>query len=132
MAGEVLKTTALLTSNTFSSRFESGHIAFMGGDAPKPTELVVAALAGCSGLTFRGMLDKMQVACAKIEVEVEGERREERPTSFCRFKVRYHVWGKDLDASKLEKAMELTEAYCPVLQTLIKAGPVESSVVIEK
>lgn len=131
MAGEVMKATSLITANTFSAKFESGHVAFMGGEAPRPTELVTAGLAGCAGLTFKGVLDKMGVAYDRIVVDIEAQRAAERPTVFTGFKVVFHVWGKDLKPERVQRALEMAEKYCPVLQTLVKACPVESSFVIE-
>lgn len=132
MAGKTIRATSKIMHDTFSARFDSGHVAFMGGDAPFPTELVVAGLAGCSGLTLESMLQKMGIAHNGIEVEVTAVRQAEAPTVFTSFKIVYRVRAEASDGDKIHKAVALADKYCPVYQTLIKAAPIESSVIVEQ
>lgn len=52
------------------------------GKAATPTELLLAALAGCIGIDVTMILKPHLETINNIEITVDGERREEMPTAF--------------------------------------------------
>ncbi len=107
----------------FEARTGSGHTVLMdarrevGGEdrGPRPTELLLAALGGCTGIDVVSILQKMRVDFDRVEVAVEADEREEHPRYFERFRMVYRVFGKDVPADKVKRAVELSETrYCSV------------------
>ncbi len=101
----------------------SGHRFFIdasedvGGEnkGPRPKQLMLAALAGCTGMDVISILRKMRVEPEYFNVRVEGDVTEEHPKKYERMKVIYEFKGKDLPMDKLEKAVQLSEEkYCGV------------------
>ncbi len=88
-----------------------------GGDdlGPRPKKLMLAALAGCTGIDVISILKKMKVIPEAFHVIVEGDLSEEHPKKYEKMKVIYLFKGKDLAPDKLEKAIRLSEEkYCSV------------------
>ncbi|MEZ4651628.1 MAG: OsmC family protein [Candidatus Eisenbacteria bacterium] len=93
-----------------------GPAEFGGSDAGiRPKELLLLGLAGCTGSDVASMLTKMRVPYTKFEVDIEAEMSDEHPKVYTKMVVVYRFWGEDLDTSKLERAIELSETrYCGV------------------
>lgn len=82
---------------------------------PKPKELMLASLAGCTGMDVISMLRKMRVNVEKFEIAVEAALTEEHPKHYTGMHVIYSFTGKELDPEKLKKAVELSQdRYCGV------------------
>lgn len=97
----------------------------MGGQelGPRPKPLLLAALAGCSGIDVVSVLKKQHVEYESLSIEVEGELFEELPNIYKEINVRYSFTGQDLPKAKIERAIDLSlEKYCGVAATLRLAG----------
>jgi putative redox protein len=82
---------------------------------PQPKPLMLVALAGCTGMDVISILNKMRVEIKKFSVRVEGDLTEEHPKHFTKMKIIYEFAGKNLQISKLEKAVNLSQdRYCGV------------------
>lgn len=80
-----------------------------------PMELLLSSLAGCTGIDVVDILRKMREEISKVEVLVEGRRREEHPRIWESVDVGYHIHGKNVDAEKAQRAVTLSvEKYCSV------------------
>ncbi|MGQ9679023.1 MAG: OsmC family protein [bacterium] len=111
----------------------SGHAVVMdtspehGGtsSAPTPMEMLITALAGCTGMDVVSLLKKMRVDFTRLEIKVRGERREEHPRIFTRIELEYTVYGNDIDESAVKRAIDLSqEKYCSVTGMLRPACPI--------
>jgi putative redox protein len=105
----------------------------MGGEnsGHRPKPLMLAALAGCTGLDVISILKKMRVEPDDFNINVEGELTDEHPKQYKSMHVTYEFWGKDLPKDKIEKAVKLSdEQYCGVSALYKKAIPITSSIVI--
>jgi putative redox protein len=105
----------------------------MGGEdsGHRPKPLMLAALAGCTGLDVVSILKKMRVEPDDFNVKVEGELTDEHPKQYKSMHVTYEFWGDNLPKDKIEKAVKLSdEQYCGVSALYKKAIPVTSSIVI--
>lgn len=102
----------------------------MGDDSgPSPKHLVLAGLAGCSGMDVVSLLRKMRVEFTAFDIQIKTELTEEHPHVFSEIHMVYHVAGKELDKAKVEKAVNLSqERYCGVAAMLKKNGPLEYSI----
>lgn len=120
----------------FTGIGDTGHYVVMdtesqyGGTdgASKPKELFLMGLAGCTGMDVASILKKMQVHIDGFEVEVEGKMADTHPKVFTKISLEYRFYGKDIDRSKVERAIELSDTkYCAVSAMIRKAAEIESS-----
>lgn len=101
----------------------------VGGDdkGPRPKPLMLASLAGCTGMDVISILKKMQQPYTYFNIDVEAELTEEHPKQYSAMKIIYEFKKSDnLDAKKVEKAVNLSQdRYCGVSALLKKAIDVD-------
>jgi putative redox protein len=88
-----------------------------GGEdrGPRPKELMLAALAGCTGIDVVSILNKMRVNYDSFDIEIEADVTEEHPKHYHKMHIIYLFSGNELDPEKLKKAVDLSqERYCGV------------------
>ena len=111
---------------TFLSKCPSGFDVKMdatknyGGDGHglTPMELILVGVAGCIGIDVTMLLGKNLENISKIDIQTEGLRREEMPSSFVKIKCTFIVEG-DINAQRFWKAIRLGhEKYCAVSDSL--------------
>ena len=119
----------------FVGEADSGHAVVMdgapgfGGDdtAARPSELLLLALAGCTGMDVISILRKKRQHVSGLEITVTGEQREEHPRAFERITVKYSIRGRGVDPEAVRRSIELSERkYCTVGVTLRGGTPVTS------
>lgn len=119
----------------------SGHHVVMdalpqvGGndEGARPKELMLASLAGCTGMDVVSILKKMRVEPAYFNIRVEAEMTEEHPKHYTAMHIIYEFKGENLDIEKLQKAIDLSqERYCGVSFAYRKAMEITSEIVILK
>ena len=100
-----------------------GHNSGLG-----PKAMMLASLAGCSGLDVVSILDKMKVKISDFRMETSGELTEEHPKYYHSVSIDYHFFGKDLDEKKINKAVDLSvEKYCGVMEMFRRFAKVETN-----
>ncbi|PIF02385.1 MAG: osmotically inducible protein C [Draconibacterium sp.] len=107
----------------------------VGGEdrGPRPKSLMLAALAGCTGMDVVSILKKMRVEFEDFQVIVEGGLTEEHPKQFEEMHVIYALKGKNLPLEKIQKAVNLSEErYCGVSATYKKAFKITSEIRINE
>ncbi|HLT32938.1 MAG TPA: OsmC family protein [Aquaticitalea sp.] len=94
-----------------------------------PKGMMLAALAGCSGLDVIMILDKMKVTLADFRIDTYGELTEEHPKYYHTVLVEYHFYGEDLPKDKIKKAVVLSiEKYCGVMEMFRRFATVNTSI----
>jgi putative redox protein len=110
----------------FSGSTPSGHELKMdasedvGGQnsGARPTELLLHAVAGCTGIDIISILQKMRLNPISFHMEVEGTRAEEHPKRFTYIHIHYALEG-ELPEEKVIRAIELSkDKYCSVSHSL--------------
>ena len=93
-----------------------GSSEFGGHDrGPRPKNLLLTALAGCTGMAVVSILKKMKIVDYSLEITAYGEYTEEHPRVFRELHVHFAFTGQDLQREKLQRAVELSqEKYCGV------------------
>ncbi len=108
---------------TFIGKSQSNHWVsmdgpeqFQGSEAgTRPKELILIALAGCSGSDVTSILSKMRERVNRFEIDVDSEVSTEHPKVFTEIHLKYKFWGVDLKKNNIEKAINLSqEKYCSV------------------
>ena len=102
----------------FVARTGSGHDIVMdnaNGDAgARPTELVLAAIAGCTAMDIVEIMRKKRQEIDSYEVTVSGTQREVAPNVFTDITVLHTVEG-DVETEAVRRSIELSATkYCTV------------------
>jgi putative redox protein len=100
------------------------------GPSPKP--LLLASIAGCTGIDVVAILKKMRVPIEGMRIDVSATLTETDPKIYEKIKVIYYFKGNNLPMDKLEHAVQLSEEkYCGVSAMLKKASLIEYEIVLE-
>jgi len=96
--------------------------------AASPTELLLIALGGCTGVDVISILKKKRQSVTDYRIEVTGERRDKHPRAYTKMLVRHIVRGHKVSAAAVAQAVELSESkYCSVAATLRPTVEIVSS-----
>ncbi|MCL4371197.1 MAG: OsmC family protein [Chloroflexi bacterium] len=101
-----------------------------GGTGPgaRPMELLLAGLAGCTGMDIVSILEKSRQELTGFEVVVSAERRKEYPMIFTDIHVEYVLRGHNLSEDAVKRAIELSETkYCSAEAMMDKVAKITSS-----
>ena len=118
-----------LDNMSFVGESESGHAVVMDGPPDsggrnmgvRPMEMVLLGMGGCTAFDVVLILQRQRQAITDCHVELTSERADEVPKVFTKIHVHYVVTGKNLDAKKVSRAIDMTaEKYCSVSIMLAK------------
>ncbi len=122
-----------LDNMCFVGESASGHAVVMDGPPEfggqnlgiRPMEMLILGLGGCSSFDVMLILKKSRQKVEHCEVELDYDRAEHNPKVFTRIHMHFIVTGKDLDAKKVEKAINLSaEKYCSASVMLGKTADI--------
>jgi len=120
----------------FWAETETGHVVPMMGApeagevnvAPRPMELLIAGLGGCTAYDVVSILRKARQQVSECEIEIEAERAQEAPKVFERIRLHYIVTGHGLREAQVKRAVELSaEKYCSASLMLGKTALITHS-----
>jgi putative redox protein len=85
----------------------------------RPMEMVLAGLAGCTGMDVISILNKQRQDVASMTVTVHGDQHDERPRGWAIIGVEYEVVGTGVNPEFVARAIQLSEEkYCAVRGSL--------------
>ena len=94
----------------------------IGGTGARPTELVLAGLAGCTGMDVAALMVKKRQDVRDYAIELTADQRAEYPQVFERIDLVHVVTGR-VDIPQVVRCIELSAVkYCPV-SAMLSAGP---------
>jgi putative redox protein len=106
----------LVQDMQFVATADSGHAVVM--DAPlsvggkntgaKPSELLLMAFGGCSGMDVISILRKKKQDVSDLKINVRGETAESHPKMFNEMHIEYIVVGKNISEEAVISAIELS------------------------
>lgn len=97
-----------------------------------PKALLLAGLAGCSGIDVMDILGKMKVAFSGFTIATEAEQTIEHPKVFKDILVTYTMKTEAVNEDKVRKAIELSlDKYCGVSAMLKKNSAINYKLIIE-
>jgi len=97
----------------------------------KPSELLLIALGGCTGLDVVSILKKRRQTLTGLEINVTGEQDPDPPWAFRKIRLEYALRGTELSEPAIERAIKLSEEkYCSVGATVSGVAEVTSSFTI--
>lgn len=112
---------------SFVGESTSGHSVVMDGSpenggrnlGPRPMEMILLGLGGCTSFDIVSILQKSRVAVEDCEVQISAERVDATPAVFSKIHVHYIVKGEGLQDKQVKRAVNLTsEKYCSVSMML--------------
>lgn len=100
----------------------------------RPMQVLLSSLGGCSSMDVLSMLKKMQQDVQDYKVAIDGHREEGvEPSLFRKIHVHFYLKGNNLDANKVQRAIELSMTkYCSVAKTLESTAEITSDFKIEQ
>jgi putative redox protein len=137
-----------MTTHSVSAAFDknmafnaniSGHNVLMdttaddGGEdtGPSPKRLMLASLAGCTGMDIVSILNKMKVPFSDFSIDIDADVRDEFPKIYNRVKITYKIKMAVADKPKMEKAITLSqEKYCSVSAMFRSFAKMETDIII--
>lgn len=96
--------------------------------ASRPLELLLIGLGGCTGMDVLSIMQKMKVPYTDFEIKLNAERANEHPKVFTKIKIKYLIYGKNINPLNVERAIELSETkYCSATAMLKHTAQIETS-----
>jgi putative redox protein len=136
MSGTHSVTLDLLGNMAFRAITETGHEVVMdaapevGGTdtGPRPMELLLVGLGGCTGMDVISMLRKMRQDVTAYEVHVSGERATEHPKVYTSIRVEHVVRGRAVNPESVRRAVELSAThYCSAAAMLGRVADIDET-----
>lgn len=118
--------------SAFTGRNASGGMIQIGEregqPGVSPMDLLLLGLAGCTGIDVISILEKKRQPPLDMKIMVSGKRAIQHPRVYTHIEVTFVLWGKNLDAEAVEKAIQLSEEkYCSASQMLKATAKLETS-----
>jgi putative redox protein len=89
------------------------------GVGVKPSEMLLVALASCTGVDVVEILEKKKIVLESLEISATAEQDQDPPWTFRKIHLLYKVKGDGLTEKSLEQAIHLSETkYCSVAATI--------------
>ena len=116
--------------SSFIARNSSGGTVQMGTIEGKPgvgpMQLLLAGLAGCTGMDVASILQKKRQQLEDLKIQVRAKMREEYPRVYTEIEVTFILWGSNLEPGAVEQAIQLSEEkYCSVGAMLKATAPIQ-------
>lgn len=117
------------TANEHSVKLDTTIAGGGNNTGMSPKQMVLAALAGCSGMDVVGILDKMKAEYSLLEIIAEAEQTDTHPKVFKFINLIYKTDIHEDEIDKLQKAITLSkEKYCGVSAMLAKHCEINFSI----
>jgi len=126
---------------TFMGKTDSNHWVVMDGPEDfggsnagiRPKELILLALAGCTGSDVAVILKKKKIDLDGFEMNISAEMQETHPQVYTKINLEYVFYGKNIPKEAVERAIELSQkTYCSVTAMLQKAVEITHTYRIEE
>jgi len=118
LLGEVASGPAIVVDHALpdEGREESG---------PRPMELLLMGLAGCTGMDVVSILKKKRQPFTGLQVQVTAERADEHPRVYTQIHLTYVVTGSGVSPEAVARAIELSETkYCSAAAMLRQSAEI--------
>jgi len=126
---------------TFMGKADSNHWVTMDGPEEfggsnagiRPKELILIALAGCTGSDVAVILKKKKINFDSFEMNLSAEMQETHPQVYTKIHIEFVFHGTNIPAEAVERAIELSQkTYCSVTAMLQKSVEITHSYRIEE
>lgn len=102
----------------------AGHVGGKGRGF-RPPELLMYSIAGCMGIHTYEALLKAGKQVESVEVETDGQRRDEHPRVYTKIMLKFRFKGSDLTDKDVSDAMEVAlTKTCSVAAMVNQVAPI--------
>ena len=110
----------VMKENGFETEVEYGKLQICGDEKYgfRPYQLLVSAIAVCSGGVLRKVLEKKRLTYSDVTVTTEIERNEKKANSVEKIHMHFIITGKDLTEEVVEKCLHVTRKNCSMVQSV--------------
>jgi putative redox protein len=100
-----------------------------GGDTgPRPMEMLLVGLGGCTGIDVISILRKMRQDVSGYQIRLHGERATDHPKVFTSITVEHVVRGRGLSPDAVKRAVELSATrYCSAAAMLGRVARIDET-----
>lgn len=114
-------TVRWLSPMGFVAETGSGHSVVLDGSeefggrnlGPRPMEMLLVGLGGCSSFDVMLMLNKSRQKITDCVAQISATRADTDPKVFTKIHVHFVVSGHEVDEKKVKRAIDLSaEKYC--------------------
>lgn len=133
MSKETTKVTATWQGDlNFISEDDEGGTALLGdingSRGIRPMKMLLASLAGCTGVDVALILKKKRVNLTDLKVEVSGIRADTHPKVYTDVHINFLLWGEGLKNKDVEQAIDLSEnKYCSISAMMKATTTIQTS-----
>ena len=122
-----------IENRLFMGESGTGHTVVLGTTAgpdghklaPSALELMLIGAGGCTAWDVVDILEKDRQAVDDCVVELDADRAETEPKVFTRIHIHFTVSGRNLDRTKVERAIQLSaDKYCAATAMLAKTAKI--------
>lgn len=93
-----------------------------------PYDMVLGALGSCYYATFLGIAEKMRLEYEKVDIDIQGAKREEVPTTLEWVEIKLDFYGvAPQQDNKFARAVDLAGKYCSVHETLAQVAKITTT-----
>jgi putative redox protein len=129
--GKIRLATIQGEGRQFVAESGTGHALVMddanGHTGPKPIELALLALGGCTAFDVINILRKKRQIVTGYDIELRAEQNPEPPNYFTRVEIKHRLRGC-IDPEAVQKAIHLSETkYCAVGAMISKTAQIETT-----
>jgi putative redox protein len=117
---------AFIAHNDMNGNVQVGAMA--GKPGMSPMQLLLVALAGCTGVDVSSVLQKKRQPLEDLQIRVRAKMAECYPKVFTEIHMEYLLWGEGLDPLAIQRAIQLSEEkYCSVGAHIRALAPIYST-----
>ena len=96
---------------------------------PSPKRLMLASLAGCTGIDIVSILNKMKVSFSDFSISTQASLTAENPKIYDHVKITYKIKMAEEDKPKMIKAVDLSkDKYCGVYAMFSKFAKMDTEI----
>lgn len=138
---EINATVKLVDGMRFAAVGDSGHSQLMDGlpkfggtdSAPRPMELLLFGLGGCTGMDTISILRKKKQDVTGLEIRLKGTKADKDPMRYTDITIEFVITGRGIDESAVKRAVTLSmDKYCSVKATLEQQTNIDFAYKIEE
>jgi len=121
------------TDSGFPIRIDASEDHGGANEGPRPMELILIALGGCTGMDVISILQKKRQDVTNFEILLHADRATDHPKVFTDITVEFVVTGHNVDEEAVKRAVELSETkYCSANAMLSKTAKITTKVTVKE